>query len=163
MKLSPQKMKTNVTLDMNRQKILNFNPSVINVWNCHFKKNTRGRSQLNFLYGSEMNTVAQYSNFTIFKIKITTKDTFKSPGQYMLSFKNSDRLFHFNNNGFNQIDFTLNWALDNNSLLNYVYLRKSESGISRTNISYCICQITTITRLKNIYRNCIMSKKDIQF
>ena len=37
----------------------------------------------------------------------------------MLSSKNSNRLFHFNNNGFNQIDITLNWGLDNNSLLKF--------------------------------------------
>ena len=48
----------------------------------------------------------------------------------MLSFKNSNCLFHFNNSGFNQMDITLNWALDNNSILNYVYLRKSQSGMS---------------------------------
>ena len=47
----------------------------------------------------------------------------------MLSFENSNRLFHLNNNGFNQMDIILNWALDNNRLLNYVYLRKSESGM----------------------------------
>ena len=111
----------NVPLDMNRQRILNFNPYVVNVWNCHFKITTGGWPT-QFLQGREINTVAQYSNFTIFKITITTKDTFKSPGQYMLSFKNSNRLFHFSNNGFNQIDITLNWGLDNNSLLNFVYL-----------------------------------------
>ena len=47
----------------------------------------------------------------------------------MLSFKNYNGLFYLHNNGINQMDITLNWALDNNSLLNYVYLRKSESGM----------------------------------
>ena len=127
--IEPTKVKMNVPLDMNRQRIPNFNPYVINVWNCHFKTNTRGRSQISFSNGRHINTVAQYSNFTILKIRITTKDTFSSPRQYMLTFKNSNCLFNLNHNGFNQMDNTLNWGLDNNSLLNYVYLRKSESGM----------------------------------
>ena len=45
----------------------------------------------------------------------------------MLSFENSDRLVSFYNSGFNQIEITLNWALDNNSLLNFVYARKRGS------------------------------------
>ena len=83
-------MKMNVPLDV--QKILNFNPYVINVWIYHFKRNARGRGQLNFQMAVP---VAQYSNFTIFKITVTTKDTFKIPGQYMLSFENSNRLVSF--------------------------------------------------------------------
>ena len=70
-------MKKNVLLDMNGQGILNLNPYVINVWNSHFeKKNTR---RTKFLRGKEMNTVTQYSNFTIFKL---TKDIFRNTGQY---------------------------------------------------------------------------------
>ena len=37
----PTKVKMNALIDMNRQKILNFNryvKDVINFWNCHFKK-----------------------------------------------------------------------------------------------------------------------------
>lgn len=82
-----------------------------------------------FQNGHHINTVVQYSSFTILKITITTKVTFSSPGQYMLSFKNYNGLFYLHNNGINQMDITLNWALDNNSLFNYVYLRKSESGM----------------------------------
>ena len=40
------------------------------------KKNTR---RTKFLRGKEMNTVTQYSNFTIFKL---TKDIFRNTGQY---------------------------------------------------------------------------------
>ena len=36
--IEPTKVKMNAPIDMNRQKILNFNRYVINVWNCHFKK-----------------------------------------------------------------------------------------------------------------------------
>ena len=42
--IGPTKMKMNVLLDMNRQRILNFNRYVINIGDCHLKKNTGGRS-----------------------------------------------------------------------------------------------------------------------
>ena len=49
-------MKKNVPLDMNGQRTLNFNPHVINAWNCHFEK--RILDVLHFLCGEEINTVA---------------------------------------------------------------------------------------------------------
>ena len=36
--IEPTKVKMNAPIDMNRQKVLNFNRYVINVWNCHLKK-----------------------------------------------------------------------------------------------------------------------------
>ena len=111
---------------MNGQRILNFNPHVINAWNCHFKK--RILEVLNFLCGEEINTVAQYSNFTIFKITITTKDIFRNTGQYTMSFKRSNFSFNLNNEGINQIGITVNnWIIDKNSSLNFVYLRNRRS------------------------------------
>ena len=47
-----------------------------------------------------MNTVTQYSNFTIFKL---TKDIFRNTGQYTLSFKRSNHSFNLNKEGINQI------------------------------------------------------------
>lgn len=114
--IEPTKVKMNVPLDMSGQRILNFNPYVINVWNCHFEKNTRGRGILNFLCGKEINTVTQYSNLTIFKITITTKNIFRNAGQYTLSFKRSNHSFNLNNEGINQIDINVNnWIIDKNS------------------------------------------------
>ena len=52
-----------------------------------------------------MNTVTQYSNFTIFKL---TKDIFRNTGQYTLSFKRSNHFFNLNNEGINQIDNNVN-------------------------------------------------------
>ena len=72
---------------------------------------------LNFLRGKEMNTVTQYSSFTIFKL---TKDTFRNTGQYTLSFKRSNHSFNLNNEGINQIDINVNnCVIDKNSSLNF--------------------------------------------
>ena len=123
--IKPTKVKKNVPLDMNGQRILNFNPYVINVWNCHFEKKL---NVLNFLCGKEVNTVAKYSNFKIFKITITTKDIFRNTGQYTLSFKRSNHSFNLNNEGINQIDINANnWIIDKNSSLTLVHLRNRRS------------------------------------
>ena len=44
------------------------------------------QGQLKFSYGRDIDTVAQHSNFTIFKITLTRKDTFKGPRQYTLRY-----------------------------------------------------------------------------
>ena len=117
--IKPTKVKKNVPLDMNGQRILNLNPYVINVWNSHFKKKIL--EVLNFLRGKEMNTVTHYSNFTISKL---TKDIFRNTGQYTLSFKRSNHSFNLNNEGINQTDINVNnCIIDKNSSLNFVYLR----------------------------------------
>ena len=36
--IKPTKVKKNVPLDITGQRTLNFNPHVINAWNCHFEK-----------------------------------------------------------------------------------------------------------------------------
>lgn len=101
MKLKPTRVKKNVPLDMNGQRTLNFNPHVINAWNT-------------------VNTVAQYSNFTIFKITITTKDIFRNTGQYALSFKRCNHSFNLNNEGINQTGINVNnWIIDKNSLMTF--------------------------------------------
>ena len=113
-------MKKNVPLDMNGQRTLNFNPHVINAWNCHFEK--RILDVLVFLCGEEINTVAQYSNFTIFKIAITTKDIFRNTGQYTLSFKRCNHSFNLNE-GINQTGINVNnWIINKYSSFNFVYL-----------------------------------------
>lgn len=76
------------------------------------------RGILNFLCEKEINTRAQYSNFTIFKKTITTKDIFRNTWQYTLSFKRPNHSFDLNNEGINQIDINVNsWIINKNSSL----------------------------------------------
>ena len=118
--IKPTKVKKNVPLDMNGQRTLNFNAHVINAWNCHFEK--RILEVLNFLCGEEINTVTQYSNFTIFKITITTKDIFRNTGQYTLSFKRYNHSFNLNNEGINQSGINVNnWKIDKHSSFNFIF------------------------------------------
>ena len=60
----------NAPIDMNKQKILNFNRYVINVWNFHFKKILEVEDNSIFLYGREINTAAQQEYPTNFFRKI---------------------------------------------------------------------------------------------
>ena len=63
-----------VPLNLNNQQMLNLNPYIINVWNCYFeKKITRSESILKFLSENEINTTAQYTNFTILKLLLSSK------------------------------------------------------------------------------------------
>ena len=66
--IKPTKVKKNVPLDMNGQRILNLNPYVINVWNSHFeKKNTGGTKFSTWKRNEHSNTILKFYNFQINK------------------------------------------------------------------------------------------------
>ena len=61
--IKPTKVKKNVPLDINGQRRLNFNPHVINAWNCHFETqyiNKHSSTILKFYNFQNNNTYKRY-------------------------------------------------------------------------------------------------------